>query len=164
MEIVVAFSSPKEFNLSSSIIKAVMGTKYSHVLVYWKAEKLDRRLVYQASHGSVHFLELDNFLKNNEVHSEHLIEITQEQYVDLVRRCVDLAGQPYGFCELANIAINDLANYAGLKVDFGDGKGYICSELLADLLISVCNATFKKPKHLIKPKDIEDFLIANKLQ
>ena len=163
MEIIVAFSSPKVFNISSSIIKAVMGTEYSHVLVYWKADKLDRHLVYQASHGSVHFLELTNFLKQSEIHSEHRLIVTYDQYLKLVRKCVDLAGEPYWFCELANIAANDLANYAGLKVDFGDGRGYICSELLADLLMDIFGAKFNKPKHLIKPKDIEDFLIANKL-
>lgn len=163
MEITIAFSSPKKFYLSSKLIELCMGTNYSHVLIYWKAKSLDRHLVYQASHGSVHFIELNNFNKYNEIVKEYKLDISEELYTTLVQRCVDLAGEPYGFLELANIALHDLANYVGLKVDFGDGRGYICSELLADLLGQLGHAPFYKPKHLIKPKDIEDFLIANKL-
>lgn len=140
-----------------------MGTDYSHVLIYWKAKSIDRHLVYQASHGSVHFIELQNFLKSNEIVKEYKLDISDDLYIKLVQRCVDLAGEPYGFLELLNIAMHDVANYAGLKLDFGDGRGYICSELLVDLLGQLGHSPFLKPKHLIKPKDIEDFLIANKL-
>lgn len=98
----------------------------------------------------VHFKSLDNFKKENEIVEEFELEITHEQFSKFSAKCIDLAGQPYSKLELIQIFLCDITNG---KIKTEDQPGYICSELVGELLESL-GISFDKPKFLVNPKDI----------
>lgn len=158
MEINIGFSYPKTFKIGAKAISLYLNRPYSHVLIYWHSKSLDRTLVYQASHGKVHFIEMTNFLKENDIVKTYKYDICQEKFNKLVQKCVDLAAQPYATTELLTLFLHDMLLKCGIKVDFGDKRGFICSELLANLLEDVFNIKFNKPKYYVNPKDIDNYL------
>lgn len=155
MEVKVAFSYPKKFKIGAWFLKAFMRRPYSHVLVYWESVSLERTLVYHAAHGQVHFIEKHNFLKQNDIVKEFAITVSEEQRIALMQRCVDLAGQPYAYAELVTMGIHELLGEGYIPKDC---PGYVCSTLLAELLEDILGKKLNKPKHLVKPNDIEDLL------
>lgn len=158
MEVVISFSYPKKFKIGAKLISLFINRPYSHVLIHWYSKSLDRTLVYQASHGQVHFIEMQNFLKDNDIVKSYKVNLLDDQYNELIRRCVDLAGQPYATMELLKLSIHEILAKVNIKCDFNDTKGYICSELMADILETMYGKVFKKPKNQITPSDIDDFL------
>jgi hypothetical protein len=156
--ITVGFSSPIEKKIGAESIKFYLGTDYSHVYVKFKSESLNRTMIYHAAHGMVHFIEEANFLKTNKVIKEYTLEISDELLIKLKQRCIDLAGIEYGFDELPKIVINDICINLNIKYKVVDSKGYICSELVADILEETLEVKFNKPKNLITPKDIDTYL------
>lgn len=127
-----------------------MKTPYSHVYARWLLKSQEREIVYHASHGMVHYCSLERFLSNNIIVKEFALEITDEQFTKFSRKCIDLAGEKYSQLELLQIWLSDVS---GDKLHFKDQKGYICSELMCELLEDL-GIKFCKPKHLIKPIDI----------
>lgn len=140
--------------IGSRLIQGWIGAPYSHVYARWHLSDQDREIVYQASHGMVHFRSYDNFKKENTIVQEVEIELTCEQFQAFSQKCIDLAGQPYSKLELLQIFISDLTKGS---ISFEDQPGYICSELMAELLQSL-GYSFEKPLFLINPKDIMNTL------
>jgi hypothetical protein len=160
-KITIAFTAPHKKLIGSELIKLWTSSEYSHVAIIFKAESLNNEeLVYHAAHGMVHFLSGVNFKKHNNIVSAYDIELTDQQYKYIMLKCIRLAGQPYGYLELAKIVISDIARELGINYTPSNGRGYICSELLGTLLITL-GVNFNKPLHLLSPKDIEKGLLAN---
>lgn len=158
MEIIVAFTKPNPCKIGSKFISFFINRPYSHVLVYWYSKSLDRHLVYHAAKGKVHFIELNNFLKENVIVKEHRITITQDQHTSLVKKCIDLAGQKYSLSDLIVNGLYEISQKLRLKIKFKNHKGYICSELLAELLQDIYDKPFLKNCNLVNPADIDEFL------
>lgn len=157
--IVIGFSSPKQFKIGAEAIKYWCSKPYSHVLVSWKSGRIDRTLVYHASHGSVHFNSAQTFYEDNKIISSYELDITEDQYIKLVAKCVDLAGIDYSVIELFKIFIKDMGDKLGYSINnFENSKGYICSELLGELLIDL-GASFDRPTFLLRPDHIEQAII-----
>ena len=148
MKIVIGASRNEK--IGSKAIQFHMNTDYSHVYIRWWLQHQQREIVYQASHGMVHFCSLGNFTKNNTIVKEFTLNITDEQFKKLSQKCIDLAGETYSKLELLQIFLSDAS---GSKIHFEDQPGYICSELVCELLIDL-GMTFDKPKWMIKPSDI----------
>lgn len=140
--------------IGSKVIQWYMNTNYSHVYVRWYLSSQDRDIVYQASHGMVHFCSLEHFTRDNVIVKEYSIELTDEQFVKFSRKCVDLAGEKYSKLELLQIIIRDISNDT---ISFSDQPGYICSELMCELLEDL-DIKLNKPKYLVTPKDIVEVL------
>lgn len=154
MKIIIGCS--RNDKLGSQLIRNWMGTDYSHVYARWYLSSQEREIVYQASHGMVHFIELNNFTKDNIIVKEFVLEISDEQFKKFSQKCIDLAGQKYSKLQLIQIFLRDLSR--GM-LQFPDQPGYICSELMAELLENIFNAKFDKPRHMITPKDIVEFMV-----
>jgi len=148
MQIIIGAS--KADKIGSELIQLGTGANYSHVYVRWFLKSQQRGIVYQASHGMVHFCSLEHFTRDNIVVKEFIIELTDEQFNKFSRKCVDLAGEQYSILELVQIW---LADASGGKLQFGDQVGYICSELMCELLEDL-GMKFDKPKWMVKPSDI----------
>ena len=131
-----------------------MGTDYSHVYARWCLKSQEREIVYQASHGMVHYCSLERFTQHNIIVREFTLEITDGQFIKFSRKCIDLAGEKYSQLELLQIWLSDLS---GGKWKFKDQQGYICSELMSALLENL-GIKFDKPTFLVKPKDIIEAL------
>ena len=136
--------------IGSKLIQWWMNTDYSHVYATWYLNDQDRNIVYQASHGLVHFREYSNFKTDNIIVKEFEIEISCDQFKKFSQKCIDLAGEPYSKLELLQVYICDISNN---NIKFNDQPGYICSELMCELMEDL-GYKFDKPKYLVTPKDI----------
>jgi len=154
----ITIGASRNNKLGSKLIRWWIGAPYSHVFVKWHLITQNRDIVYQASHGMVHFIAYDNFLKDNEIVEEIVIDIDNEHFIKFSKKCIDLAGQPYSTNQLIQIFLYDISNQT---LHFNDLKGYICSELICELLSDI-GYTFNKVKYLINPKDIINTLMGNK--
>jgi hypothetical protein len=140
--------------IGSKLIRLWMNTPYSHVYCRWYLNTQEREIVYQASRGLVHFQCFENFKIDNEIIDEIQIELTNEQFRKFSTKCIDLAGQSYSCITLLQILLCELS---GGRVKFEDQPGYICSELMCELLEDL-GYKFNKPKFLVTPKDIIESL------
>lgn len=157
--IIIGFSTPRTFNTLSWTIRKAERTDFSHVYVKIFSKSLDRYLIYQASGLTVNFCGQQTFYAHNKDIAEFAIPITTEQKVEILKKCVDLAGRPYGIKALIGIGLVRLASIFKWKIHnpYADGsKTYICSEITATLLILI---GFKfNELDSITPKDIYDKL------
>lgn len=157
-EIYVGFSSPKAWKIGAEAIQMWMHKPYSHVFVCWKSDKISRVLVYHAAHGSVHFNSIARLQEDNEIVALYKLSISDDQYTALLQKCIDLAGVDYGYVELLKILVKDTCDSLGFQCKMVENsRGYICSELLAELLIGL-GATFERPTFLLRPDHIEQGL------
>ena len=146
----IIIGASRNRKIGSKLIQLWLDTDYSHVYARWYLSDQDREIVYQASHGMVHFKPFSKFNDENEIIEEFEIELTCEQFAKFSAKCIDLAGEQYSKLELLQIVLSDISNG---KIHFEDQKGYICSELMCELLEDL-GYKFNKPKYLITPKDI----------
>lgn len=136
--------------IGSRLLQWWMGTNYSHVYARWALKTQQRDIVYQASHGLVHYQALNNFTKENIIIKEFILDLTDEQFKKFSIKCIDLAGEKYSKIELVQIFLSDISDG---KLKFEDQHGYICSELMCELLEDL-GIKFNKPKFLVRPDDI----------
>jgi hypothetical protein len=140
--------------IGSKLIQWWIGANYSHVYARWYLSSQERNIVYQASHGMVHFIEFRNFKSVNTIVEEFHIDLPDDKFKKLSQKCIDLAGQPYSRLELLQIFLCDVTNG---RFKTQDQKGYICSELMCEILMDL-GYKFNKPKYLVNPKDIVEAL------
>jgi hypothetical protein len=146
----IIIGASKNDLIGSKAIQWWLNTDYSHVYVRWYLSSQEREIVYQASHGMVHFTSLEHFTRDNIIVKEYVIDLTDEQFKAFSQKCIDLAGEKYSKLELLQIFICDISKE---KIIFQDQPGYICSELMCELLEDI-GIKFIKPKFLMRPDDI----------
>lgn len=154
----IGFSKPKKCKLGSRLIRWWMGKPYSHVYVRWYSPNLQTELIYHASSGVVHFVSGTNFDLKNDTIFAYKLKLVEADRRLLVKKCIELAGQPYAYFELVKVFIRDLCSYMGINCRFIDSPGYICSELVAEVLQSKFGLKFHKPLNEIRPDDIDRYL------
>lgn len=140
--------------IGSRLLQWWMKTEYSHVFAMWDLTAQERSIVYHASHGMVHFQSYPNFLFTNEITRKVVIDLTDAKFKRFSQKCIDLAGMPYSKLELLQIFV---CNLTGGLIKAQDQTGYICSELMGDLLEDM-GYEFDKPKYLLTPRDIMETL------
>jgi len=158
MKIIIGCSRNSDCKIGSELIQWWQGTDYSHVYARWYLKTQEREIVFQASHGSVNQVSLDFFTKDNTIVKEFTLELSDDQFKKFSQKCIDLCGQKYSIIELFQIVISNITNG---KVKFSDQNGYICSELMAELLEDFFGAKFDKPAFMLRPDDIIGFLEIN---
>lgn len=150
--IIVGFShSTKTFSPFSKAIQLWDKTNYSHVYFEFESIKYDVDMVYQASSTMLNYMSKDVFLLNNKVIKEFKLELTDEQYFNLMQSCMKSAGLKYGQLEIVGIVIAEI-----LRLDynpFADSERYICSEWVGEQLEAL-GYSFIKDLALLKPSDI----------
>lgn len=150
--IIVGFShSTKAFAPFSLGLRAWDGVPYSHVYFKFHSDKYDVDLIYQASSTMLNYMSEDIFLSFNELVKEIEIQVTDEQYHKLMKKCMECAGLQYGTLQIVGVLVADV-----LKIDrniFSDPEKYHCSEWVAEELEEL-GYKFNKPTDLVKPIDI----------
>ena len=148
--ITIGFSkSRKKFAVGSWLIRWYMETPYSHVYVKFHSDSLNRDLVYEAVGSGVRFIGEKKWQSHAEEVASFSIQVPDDKYADLVKYCIDNAGDEYGFLQNIGIVIAGVFNEKFNR--FNDGMN--CSENtynIANLLGIVIN----KDKNLITPKDL----------
>lgn len=156
--ITIGFSYPKKFMLGAWLIAWWTGKPYSHVFLKFKSNKIPNT-IYHAANGMVHFLEEENFKSVNNIIKEIDLPYSEHTKRIALTHAIYLSGIKYGYSELIKIFLYDICTY--LKCPFFktyNGAGYICSELVAEILEDQYGIKWDKPKHLLKPNDIEEML------
>lgn len=148
MKLVIGAS--RNNKIGSRLIRWWINAPYSHVYARWYLQVQDRDIVYQSSHEMVHFTSFENLKKDNTIVYEIELELTNEQFKQFSTKCIDLAGQPYSKSGLVQIFLFDITKK---QTNIKDQSGYICSELMGELLEDL-GYKFSKPNYLINPKDI----------
>ena len=153
--VTIGFSKSKKFfPVGSWVIRLYQRTPYSHVYIKFYSESLERSIIYEAVGQGVRFIGNKAWGKFAEPVSEFKISVSKDQYVELMRFCVDTSGLPYSYTQ--NLGIF-LANLFKLKTNPLNSKGYNCSEVIANIL-SKQGYEFKKDLNLITPKEIYEAL------
>lgn len=128
----VGFSRPKDWKLFSQIIQWSEHAPFSHTFLRWSSETLNCELVYQASHGMVHFVSGERFDRENETVIEYCVELTDEQFNAIAKKCIELAGTKYGTLQIIGMALERATK---VRNPFRDGpKTFVCSELVGEVL------------------------------
>lgn len=161
MNIYIGFSSPHKKKIGSELIKWWTEVPYSHTFIRFESSDPEMPSnVYHAAHGRVHFIEYENFKKENQVYREFALPVENTTRKKVLAKCMRLSFTGYGYCELFKILYVDCHYGLGFGVpDTFNGKGYICSELVGKMLVEYFNYQFKKPLYLLKPNEIHDKLI-----
>jgi len=128
MELIIGFSRPKDFKIFSFGVRLQQGwTDYSHVFISLLDTRTNKDIVYEASHGDIHPIELTNFKKRVIITEEYKFNISEEQAVRILEFCQDSFQKKYGFLTILGIALNSDAGKDG-------DKTFICSEFAARIL------------------------------
>lgn len=151
-KIIVGFSrSTKHFSPFSKGIQLWDNCDYSHVYFQFESSKYNVSMIYQASSTMLNYMSKDVFLQHNEVIYEFTLEITDEQYFQIMQNCMKSAGLAYGIKQIFGIIIADIFKLN--KNIFSDPEKYVCSEWVAEQ-IELLDYKFNKSLDLIKPIDV----------
>jgi len=155
----IGFSTPIKFNIAAHAIRLWQDKPYSHVYIKFVSQNIINS-IYHAAGGTVHFMSEDNFLAKNKVLVEYEIEVDRPTRIKMINRCMSLASVKYDYWNLLKILYHDIAERWGTEIPkTHDGPGYVCSELVAEFLEYDLGIKIDKPRHLIKPSDIEEGLL-----
>jgi hypothetical protein len=134
----IIYTRPKKFKLLSWLLMKIEGTKFSHVAMVFESESLERTLVYHATTKGVNFMSWELFNEQNIVVDADYVGMSPEERKQALQFCVDNAGKPYGFAEVAGIAIKRVVKKLlnkDIKNPFDDGdKSYFCVEIVLRLM------------------------------
>ncbi len=153
--VVVGFSRPKHCTLLSKLIMKLQGTNYSHVYLMFYSESLDRKLIYQASGLQVNFVGSQLFYEHHIAVKEFELSISDEAYKKALQFAVDKAGSPYSIKQLFRILWYSTTGH----LTQGDGRQmYVCSELVAQMLLEDFGLDVNKDLDLVTPKDLFELM------
>ena len=156
--ITIGFSkSKKKFAIGSWAIRWYMGTPYSHTYIGFHADKIDRDLKYEAVGSGVRFIGAKLWETHAEEVKSYTIEISDQNYIELMQDCVDNAGINYGYWQNIGIIVADIV---GLKKNLFT-VGFNCSESVGRILRKE-GYTIDKDLNILTPKDIDMILAARK--
>ncbi len=154
-KIIIGFShSTKSFSPFSKALQWWDGVPYSHTYFQFESQTYSVEMVYQASSTMLNYMAKPVFCKNNETVREFELQITDEQYFNLMKDCMESAGLEYGIKQVFGILLADVFKLK--KNYFSDKEKYHCSEWVAEKLQEL-GYRFDKELDLVKPVDI--FLI-----
>jgi hypothetical protein len=156
--VLVQFTRPKKwFQPISWAIRKFQKTEYSHVRISWMAMKTVP-VVYEASGSSLKFIG-PMAAKDNPVHIAHQynINLSIEQYRELVRTCMTYANIEYGKKQLVGMGITRIF---GLKKNpLADGKkSQVCSEVVGHLLQKILGWDIGLDLETAGPKELNDII------
>lgn len=147
----IGLSAPKRLKLGSELIKLWQGgTDYSHVFILEERKYVQRQIVYQASHGNVHAVSLENFAAENNIVAMYAVDMELSDYKACIQYCIDNLQKDYGFLGLALIVLRKK-----FKVKGDGARTFHCSELVAravpklrSYIPEITDYDFVEPKHL----------------
>jgi hypothetical protein len=138
-------------------IRAIQGTKYSHVRLRW-VNSTGRDVVYEASGSSVKFVgTLAQEHHQVKVIKYYEIDLDREHYRGLIDLCMTYADVTYGVVQIIGMLI--AYTFDMKKNPFSDGKyAQVCSELVGRFLEEVMGFDVKVNLDVAGPLQIDQCL------
>lgn len=153
-KVYIVFSRPrKRFAWFSWLIRAVEGTKYSHVSLAWVVPNASVKIVVEAGGQKVRFFNYDLWSARNETVHELPMFVTKKEFAALQRWALTLVGTDYGVLQLLGIG---LVRLFGLRKNpFANGrKSQVCAELVGQFLQDIIKWDITIDLEIAGPKDI----------
>ena len=142
---ILLWTTPKKFHLTSWLISKFIGAKYSHTAIVFRMKETGQDIVFHATRKGVYPVLLDDFRAKNKVIESKII-LGEKREKKALHFCIEHLGTKYGFSTILSILFN---------IKFSDGnKRLICSELVAKALdLNLENLDQIDPKELIEILD-----------
>lgn len=154
--LIIGFSKPQsKLAIVSAIIRLIQGTKFSHVFFKIENDNMRNSFFYHASGTKVNFMNSKLFYKKNDVVKAFALEITEEGFYRFLDAAIDRVGSPYSILQLFG---NFLLEVFHLRKNPLKTDGFICTELVADILSEVKGFRFSQDKEVIDLKDIYNYM------
>lgn len=154
----IGFSRPlkKKFPIFSWLIRLYEGTPYSHVYIRWET-KYGLDICYHAASLFLHFLSDGCFKKEIEVVEEFSFDISDSQFDEFMKFCLETCGQDYGLLEVFGIPLMDLLKLSHNPFGKGTDKEF-CAELVVRALgkMSVSGLPFDADR--VRLKEVYQFV------
>lgn len=142
---IVATSSPKKWKIGSALIKKYQGgTKYSHVLL------IKDDMVYQASHGWVNCMHIDNFTQDNNIIDAYIVDDDKIDF-EYAKKQI---GKKYSLIQLLKIGLKYLT---GIRLSDNGNKRFICSEYVGKCLKLDWVNDYTDPEDIVKHLTNENY-------
>jgi len=162
--IYIGFSKPKDegFPILSWLIRWIEKRPYSHTYVKYYDPWLDKYMVYEARGFTVHLISEHKFLEDCEIVEEFRLEFEDEEIKkQILRRAFDTIEAKYAILQLFGIGIVKLFKNFGKIIQnpfVNKSHAYICSEVVADILVNVLNVEITQDLQSISPSDIHSII------
>lgn len=160
-KIIIGFSKPKSWFKKpvSFIIRKFENTPFSHVYIKLINDKLENNLYYHASGSKVNFMGSELFLSQNIVVKEYEFDIHSKSYYKTLDFAISKVGKKYSTVQLFGILVIRLFSIFGKKIKNPLGKnGYICTELVGELLKQIYGKKIEKDLGSLTLNDIKNLL------
>lgn len=158
--IYIGFSKPKNnrFPILSWLIRWVEKRPYSHTYIKWYDPWIDEYIVYEARGTTVHLISEKKFLEECEIIEEFRLEFQDENIKkQIIKRAFDTIESKYAILQLVGIGLVKLLKNFGKIIQNpfkNEGHAYVCSEVVADILINVLKVVIGQDINSISPSDI----------
>jgi hypothetical protein len=156
--ITIGFSKPnaKWKKPISRLIRVFELSEYSHVYIKITNGRLKNDLYYHASGTKVHFMGKKEFKEKNKIVEEYKFDLSAAKFYKTLDFAIGHVGQSYSYSQLIGLVVVRICGLFGKKINnpFG-GKGYICTELVAEVLRHIHGREILKDINTIGLKDIK---------
>jgi len=140
----ITFTTPKnKWNLFAWLIRRIMGTKFSHVMLEINEPDIDRVTVCHSSAFGVNYINQSYKKKKYDVIYSKRIDIDREKFIALNQFCEDNLDKKYGVLTILGLYL--LLVFGMLnRIGKDNNKTFICSEFVAKALKSmkICLKTY----------------------
>jgi uncharacterized protein YjhX (UPF0386 family) len=164
MKIVIGLSTPRKKGVLSRIVQSWGGTKFSHAFIEIRSSYLreGNQIIYHASGTCVKIESADNFEKDNVVVKSYDLPIDRKIKRKIMNFAISRTGRPYNVLQLLGFVVMRLRNKLGFKGgNPWGGGGYVCTELVAELLNDHLGIAVRKDFDDVTLNDIEIILEEN---
>ena len=156
ISIVFSRASTK-FPIFSWLIMLCQRTPYSHVAIKMVDSETGLIVFYQASHTMVNCMGESVFNSQETIIYQFDFQVDSSLKSQSKNFAIQRLGLPYGMLSILGLLLVQLASFIGIKISNplkDEGKTYVCSEFVADLLRSVEGINLGMIPDDITPKDL----------
>lgn len=167
MNVIIGFSRPNSFKLHGLLIEKIDDAPFDHAYMRVTMSKIDRELIFQSIAVGVQIVSEKQFRSISTPVEEYALDITDEQFINLIRFCIDNAGKPYGILDVIGLGIARILQKLGLKAKnpFNQGnKNAFCSQLIAEALKNIDPNDFNIDPDNVSPRNLRDLLVQLKIK
>ena len=150
--------------IGSKLISWFLNREYSHTYFKFQEPWYDDKTINQSTGHGIGYMAEHNFIKNNTIVKEYVLDISDELFLELVNDCHKNAGVKYGYFQNLGIFVIDVLSKLKINIKRNPiNDGVNCSEWMYYILEEVYGKWTDKDPNLVTPADVEAFLQSKNL-
>jgi hypothetical protein len=162
-DVIIGFSTPKDFNLLAWIIRKVEGAPFSHVYFKYYDDETNQWIIFQASGLLVNMISDNSFMQKEDIVKEVTLTCADDVFIKFKQRAEQQLGIPYGIADLVGIGLVRLAKVFGMSIGnpLDQGKSaYICSRLVGEDSEEFLGVKINKNINAVEPIDVYNAVVS----